>query len=105
MSTVSYPDFLAGWAAAWSLQPAATVRVELRVGNRAYDKWANSLAAETDLAVGSFTVWDTGELEAEVMEVDTETRTYVDSTVVTDGAELAAHLAAFIRAVETAGRR
>ena len=100
---MSYLDFVAGWWAGWSLNRESVVAVELRVGSPKHAKRSSSLAAESCHTLGALTVWETGELEAEVMDLTTQTRTHVDSTVLESHEDFAHHLAKFIRACEQMG--
>lgn len=98
---VSYLDFLAGWWAGWILNRESVVAIELRVGSHTYDKKSSSLAAESSTKLGSLTVWDTGEFEAEVLDFRTRSRTHVTSTIIKDEEDFAHHLARFVRACES----
>lgn len=98
---MSFIDFLSGWWAGWSLNRESVVAIELRIGSTAYDKQSSSLAAESSTHLGSLTIWDTGELEAEVLHIETQQRTYVQSTVIHAAPEFAQCLARFVRACES----
>lgn len=100
---MNYVDFLQGWWAGWILNRDSPVAIDLRVGSPNVAKQACTLGAESSTKLGAFTIWDTGELESEVMDMDTQERTLVDSVTVNDAEDLSHFLARFVHACEEFG--
>jgi hypothetical protein len=100
---VDLPELLADWYARWVSGPGSDVRVDLVRGPPDRAKRAAWLGAESTRALGSLTVWDSGELEVEVTDVATEVRTLVVSTVLKDAGELEPQVARFLRACRRDG--
>ncbi|WP_191563209.1 hypothetical protein [Janibacter melonis] len=97
---LNYLDFMVGWFAGWSHKGTSGTHLEYIEGRRDVDKIASTLAAETDIKVGVITIWETGELEAEIAELATQERTYVESKIVTSLEECGTSIANFLRAME-----
>ncbi|MHA7619464.1 hypothetical protein ACX12M_13165 [Cellulosimicrobium cellulans] len=64
------------------------VQIAYREGPTSVPKREAVVGFETEVALGSFAVWETGEVEAEVLVVETLERPLVISAVVTNAAEL-----------------
>lgn len=88
-------DFVAGWVEGWRAGRSTDVTLTLSPGRGYPPKPGISFGAESPTRLGVFTVWVSGEVEVEVMEVATQTRTLVVSTVVEDGSALADLLSEF----------
>jgi len=83
---LSFIDAMAQWAA--EHQNDHQVQVTHREGPADVPKRSAVVGFETEFALGSLVVWDTGELEAEVLVVETLDRPLVISAIVTTTAEL-----------------
>lgn len=94
---LSYLDFLAGWYAGWASDRDSPVSLELQVGPGNVDKRSAALAAESPTAVGSAIVWESGEIEIEVVDTRSMNRTYVDSGLIAGPEDFASRLARLVR--------
>lgn len=92
---LSYLEAMARWAT--ERQSDYRVQITHREGAADVPKRSAVVGFETDRALGSFAVWETGEVEAEVLIVETLDRPLVISTIVETTAEL---LEALDRVVE-----
>ena len=99
MRAMDFAALLVAWFAGWD-QGSSALRLELHQGPTNRDKRAAWLGAESSQTLGSLTVWDTGELEVEVVDVQSETRIRVVSGVVTTADDLHGQLARFIEAAQ-----
>jgi hypothetical protein len=103
---VDFPELLARWYADWSAHrdtgSRSGLRVDLVRGPLDRPKRAAWLGAESDRALGSLTVWGSGELEVEVVDVATEVRTLVVSARLAEADELEPQVARFLRACRRA---
>lgn len=95
---LNYLDFLAGWHAGWVSGRDSQLSLELRIGTESVAKRSASIAAESPVAVGSVIVWESGELEIEVLDLQSMTRTYMDSGVVDGPEDFGTRLSKFVRA-------
>ena len=100
---MNYVDFLQdggqdGCSIATLRQPSTCVS-----GRPIMTKRSCTLGAESSTKLGAFTIWDTGELESEVMDMDTQERTLVDSVTVNGAEDLSHFLARFVHACEEFG--
>lgn len=100
---MNYVDFLQGWWAGWVLNRNSPTAIDLCVGPPNVTKRSCTLGAESSTKLGAFTIWDTGELESEVMDTDTQIRTLVDSVTVNGAEDLSHFLARFVHACEESG--
>lgn len=96
---MDFPGLLAEWYAHSVQGPATGLRIDLVRGPLDRAKRAAWLGAESDRALGSLTVWDSGELEVEVIDVETQVRTLVQSTVLIEAAELEPEVTRFLEAL------
>lgn len=94
---LSYIDFLAGWHAGWTSGRESQLSLELRIGPESVARRSASIAAESPVALGSVIVWETGDLEIEVVDLESTSRTYVDSGVIDGPEDFGTRLARFVR--------
>lgn len=94
---LNYLDFLAGWYAGWVSDRDSQLSLELRVGQDAVDKRSAALAAESPSALGSVIVWESGEIEVEVVDIRSMNRTYVDSGRIAGPEDFAKRLSRLVR--------
>ena len=93
------PGLLVAWFAGYE-QGSSAVQLELHHGPANHDKRSAWLGAESTRALGSFVVWNSGEVEVEVLDARSEVRTHVVSTVVTSEEELDAQIALFVESCQ-----
>ncbi len=79
-------EVMAQWVAEHRLDHR--VQMTHHVGVADVPKRSAVVGFETESALGSIAVWETGEVEAEIVVVDTLDRPLVISTVVTTNADL-----------------
>ena len=95
---MDFPELLAQWYAMWVQHSPSDLRVDLVRGPVDREKRVAWLRAESDRALGSLVVWDSGELEVEVADVESEVRTLVVSTVLTEADGLEPEITRFLQA-------
>jgi len=90
--------YMAGWADGWAADRDAPISVQFTMGPADRDKRSAWIATESPTALGHLTIWETGEVEAEVVESESMRRVYVVSAVVKDAEALSMRLRAFVDA-------
>ena len=95
---MNYLDFLSGWHAGWVSGRDSQLSLELRIGSESVARRSASIAAESPAAVGSVIVWESGDLEVEVVDLQSMARTYVDSGVIDGPEDFAMRMSKFVRA-------
>lgn len=94
---LNHLDFLAGWIEGWRLDRDSVVALEFLAGRQNVDKRSASVAAESPTKLGSLTVWESGELEAEVIDLATQDRTFVLSHILEGPQDFGDRLSRFVR--------
>jgi hypothetical protein len=84
---------------------ASTDRVRLDAGRRDNQaKAAFWIEGETDQRVGQLVLWESGELDMEVIRLDDDTAIVNEHRIVSSGDEVRAALAAFLWALDYVGQ-
>lgn len=101
MNAPVFLDYLAGWAETWSMDPVSTTTLQFTMGPENWDRRSAWIATESPTRMGHLTLWDSGELEIEVVDATSMEAVHAVSAVISDTESLAQHLRAFLDVCET----
>ncbi len=96
---LTYLEVMTAWVS--DHQAATTMRITHRESRTDVPKRSAVVGFETDLALGSLAVWETGEVEAEVLVVETLERPLVVSALLGSPVELNDVLDRVVAAMES----
>jgi hypothetical protein len=94
---LNHLDYLAGWYAGWTSDRDSLISMELRLGSDTVDKRSAALAVESPTAMGSVIVWESGEIEIEVVDLRSMNRTYADSGLIGGHEDFSSRLSRLVR--------
>lgn len=93
---LSLIDFAAGWVSGWQQGRESSVALDFVAGRDDVPKRSASIAAESPKKLGSLTLWESGEIEIEVVELLSQERSLAISKVVSGPHELSDALARLV---------
>ena len=89
---------MAGWSDGWIADRPSTMSLQFTMGPVDRDKRSAWIATESPTTVGHLTLWESGEIEAEIVETRSMRRVHTVSAVVKDADALSMRLRAFVDA-------
>jgi hypothetical protein len=96
---LTFIETMREWASTHETSLQGLVSVNFRDGRTDVPKRSADIGFQTSTSLGVVAVWESGELETEAIDIQTEVRFAVRSDVLADPAELLGALEIFVQAV------
>jgi hypothetical protein len=96
---LTFIDAMRDWASSRGTSLQGLVAVNFREGRTDVQKRSADIGFQTGASLGVVTVWDSGELETEAIDIQTELRFAVRSDVLSEPGDLPGALEVFAHAI------